>query len=65
MDHPALAPAYLHGVYIPTALLLFGTYIVKQEWLPYSLALALILGGYKFYDSSMLFHNHTCFSKTV
>jgi cytochrome-b5 reductase len=44
-------PKYVHGVYIPSALLLVGTYIVKSEWLPYAAALALVLGGYKFFSS--------------
>jgi cytochrome-b5 reductase len=46
-----LAPQYIHGVYIPSALLLFGTYIVKSEWLPYALGVAIMLGGWKIYDS--------------
>jgi hypothetical protein len=55
-----LAPQYLHGVYIPSALLLLGTYIVKSEWLPHALAVAILLGGWKVYHSctfqSILLH---------
>jgi hypothetical protein len=46
-----LAPQYLHGVYIPSALLLVGTYIVKSEWLPHALVVAILLGGWKIYQS--------------
>jgi len=42
-----LAPQYVHGVYIPSALLLVGTAIVRKEWLPYAAVLALVLGGWK------------------
>jgi cytochrome-b5 reductase len=46
-----LAPQYIHGVYIPSALLLFGTYIVKADWLPYAFGVAIILGSWKIYSS--------------
>jgi len=46
-----LAPQYIHGVYIPSGLLLVGTYIVKSEWLPYALGVAILLGGWKVYQS--------------
>jgi cytochrome-b5 reductase len=48
-----LAPQYIHGVYIPSALLLVGCYIVKSEWLPYALGVALALSSYKIYNSCM------------
>lgn len=49
---PGLLDAqYLHGVYIPSALLLVGTYIVKKEWLPFAVGLAAILGTWKFFSS--------------
>jgi hypothetical protein len=49
-----LAPQYVHGVYIPSALLLLGTYIVKSEWLPHALVVAILLGGWKVYQSCTL-----------
>ncbi|KAF2184131.1 NADH-cytochrome b5 reductase 1 [Zopfia rhizophila CBS 207.26] len=46
-----LAPQYVHGVYIPSALLIVGIAIVKKEWLPYAVAVAAVLGGWKVYSS--------------
>ena len=43
------SPAFVHGVYIPSGLLVVGVAIVKAEWLPYAVALALALGGYKIF----------------
>lgn len=39
---------YFDSVYIPVGLIVIGTFIVKREWAPYSIALALALGGWKF-----------------
>jgi cytochrome-b5 reductase len=47
-----LAPQYVHGVYIPSALLIVGVAIIKQEWLPYAVALAAVLGGVKVWRNS-------------
>ncbi|KAF2113942.1 NADH-cytochrome b5 reductase 1 [Lophiotrema nucula] len=47
----ALAPQYVHGVYIPSALLIVGIAIIKKEWLPYAVAVAAVLGGWKVYSS--------------
>ncbi|PSN72185.1 NADH-cytochrome b5 reductase 1 [Corynespora cassiicola Philippines] len=46
-----LEPQFVHGVYIPSGLLIFGMAIVKKEWLPYAVALAAILGGYKIFTA--------------
>ncbi|KAG9236996.1 hypothetical protein BJ875DRAFT_191256 [Amylocarpus encephaloides] len=43
--------AMVDGVYIPSGLLIFGCAIVKREWLPYAVALALALGSYKVWSS--------------
>lgn len=43
--------AYRDGVYIPSALLIFGTAIVKLEWLPYAIAIALALSLYKAWNT--------------
>lgn len=48
-------PQYVHGIYIPSALLLVGTYIVKSDWLPYAVGLAVVLGGWKVYASRTYF----------
>jgi len=45
------APQYVHGVYIPSALLIVGTAIIKSEWLVYAVALAALLGGWKVYNN--------------
>ncbi|OCL00013.1 NADH-cytochrome b5 reductase 1 [Cenococcum geophilum 1.58] len=45
------APQYVHGIYIPSALLIVGTAIIKSEWLVYAVALTAILGGWKVYNN--------------
>jgi len=47
------AHRYVHGVYIPTALLLVGIYIVKKEWIPYAIVVAISLGSWKIYSDRM------------
>ncbi|KAI9799942.1 MAG: NADH-cytochrome b5 reductase [Sarcosagium campestre] len=47
----ALAPQYIHGIYIPVGLLLVGTAIVKIEWLPYAAIVGVILGAWKVYNN--------------
>jgi hypothetical protein len=42
-----LATQYVQGIYIPAGLLIFGTFIIKKEWLLYSVALAAVLGTWK------------------
>ncbi|KAF2398057.1 NADH-cytochrome b5 reductase 1 [Trichodelitschia bisporula] len=44
-----LATQYVQGIYIPSALLIFGIYIIKSEWLPYAVAVAVALGSWKVY----------------
>jgi len=46
-----LSKAFIDGVYIPSGLLVFGVLIVKKEWLPFAVALAAILGGYKIWST--------------
>lgn len=48
------ASQYVQGVYIPSALLIAGTAIVKKEWLPFAAALAVILGGWKVFSNGEL-----------
>ncbi|RCI08160.1 hypothetical protein L249_6209 [Ophiocordyceps polyrhachis-furcata BCC 54312] len=45
-----LSRHYVDYVYIPGALLIFGTLIVKADWTPYAALLALALGGYNFWN---------------
>lgn len=54
------ATQYVQGVYIPSALLIVGTAIVKKEWLPFAAALAVILGGWKVFSNgeNSLFHRN-------
>jgi len=43
--------AFINGIYVPSGLLIFGCLIVKKEWLPYAVALSLVLGGWKVFSS--------------
>ncbi|KAH8805722.1 hypothetical protein F5884DRAFT_755283 [Xylogone sp. PMI_703] len=45
------AKKYVDGIYIPSGLLIVGCLIVKSEWVPFAVLLALVLGGYKFLNS--------------
>ncbi|MCJ1476608.1 NADH-cytochrome b5 reductase [Lambiella insularis] len=48
-----LSPQYINGVYIPSGLLLVGCAIVKIEWIPYAVILALALGGWQVYNNQL------------
>ncbi|KAI9055640.1 hypothetical protein LZ554_000584 [Drepanopeziza brunnea f. sp. 'monogermtubi'] len=41
----------INGVFIPSGLLVFGTLIVKREWVPYAFILAALLSGFKLLNS--------------
>ncbi|KAK7515350.1 NADH-cytochrome b5 reductase 1 [Phyllosticta citriasiana] len=45
------APQYVHGVYIPSALLIVGTLIIKKEWAPFAVLIAAALGGWKVFSN--------------
>ena len=49
MEPSLLSREYRDGVYIPAGLLVVGTLIVKRDWLPYAVLVALALGSWKFY----------------
>jgi len=51
--NPYLSSSYINGVYIPSGLLIVGTLIVKKEWLPFAVAIALVLGGWKVYSNQV------------
>ncbi|KAK9452339.1 uncharacterized protein V1518DRAFT_410977 [Limtongia smithiae] len=46
-DKNELLKTPLHGLYIPMGLIVLGTAICKFDWVPYSIILALVLGGLK------------------
>ncbi|OJJ31568.1 hypothetical protein ASPWEDRAFT_696826 [Aspergillus wentii DTO 134E9] len=48
----AFSSENINGVYIPSALLIFGTFIVKQEWVPFAVAVAAVLAGVKLFTGS-------------
>jgi cytochrome-b5 reductase len=50
-----LSSENINGVYIPVGLLIFGTYIVKKEWLPYAVAVAAVLAAFKLYGNRKIF----------
>lgn len=49
MSEPLTSRMYIDGIYIPVGLLVVGTLIMKREWALYSVAIALVLGSWKFY----------------
>ena len=49
LRNPALSQANINGVYIPSALLILGIAILKKEYVPYAVAFAALVGGYKIY----------------
>ncbi|KAK8055858.1 oxidoreductase FAD-binding domain-containing protein [Apiospora rasikravindrae] len=49
-DESLVSSRNINGIYIPAGLLVFGTFIVKREWVPYAVLLALALGAWKFID---------------
>ncbi|KAJ0104339.1 hypothetical protein N8I77_007442 [Diaporthe amygdali] len=46
---PLSSKKYVDGIYIPAGLLVVGCAIVKKEWLPYALLVAVALSGIKFW----------------
>jgi cytochrome-b5 reductase len=53
MADSLLARKYFDGIYIPSGLLVVGTLIVKKEWTPYAVLIAILLGSIKFYNNRM------------
>jgi cytochrome-b5 reductase len=51
------SPQYVNGVYIPSALLLIGVTITKRDWLPFAVAFAAIVGGWKIYSGGKKSHS--------
>ena len=46
-----LSSQFINGVYIPSGLLILGVGITKFEWLPYAIAVSLVLGAWKIYSA--------------
>lgn len=53
---PLTSKKYIDGIYIPAGLLIFGTFIVKREWLPYAIALAIALSVIKLFRTRKSTH---------
>lgn len=49
-DESLLSRHLIDYVYVPAALLIVGTLIVKKEWTPYSVLIAVAFGTYNFYN---------------
>jgi hypothetical protein len=50
------AKQYVNFIYIPSALVLVGTAIIKSEWIPYAVGLVGLLGAWQFVDMRKLDH---------
>ena len=46
-----LSSQFINGVYIPSGLLILGVGIVRFEWLPFAIAVSLVLGAWKIYSA--------------
>ncbi|PSR83782.1 NADH-cytochrome b5 reductase 1 [Coniella lustricola] len=46
---PLTSKTYIDGIYIPAGLLVFGTFIVKRDWVAYAVIVAIALGALKFW----------------
>jgi len=51
MGNPAFSQANINGVYIPSVLLIVGVAIIKRDYVPYAVAIAALVGGYKIFAS--------------
>ena len=49
-DNTFMSRHLIDYVYVPAALLVVGTLIVKRDWTPYSVALAVAFGTYNFFQ---------------
>lgn len=61
MSESILSKKYIDGVYIPAGLLVVGTFILKRDYVGYAVALAALLGAWKF----MSLRRSNCFEKLV
>jgi hypothetical protein len=51
MSDSLLARKYFDGIYIPAGLIILGTIIVKKEWTPYAVIVAIALGSLKYFNN--------------
>lgn len=51
IDKRDLLKQPLHGIYIPVALIIFGTCLIDWHYLPYTLSFTAIVCAYNFYDA--------------
>jgi cytochrome-b5 reductase len=42
---------HINSIFIPAVLLIAGTSIVKQEWVPYAVAVAAVLSAWKIFSN--------------
>ncbi|KAL7798397.1 ferredoxin reductase-like protein [Trichoderma ceciliae] len=50
IDDGVFARQYIDYIYVPAALLVVGTVIVKSEWTPYAVLVAVVLGTYNYFS---------------
>ncbi|RFU81764.1 nitrate reductase [Trichoderma arundinaceum] len=50
IDESAFARQYVDYIYVPAALLVVGTVIVKSDWTPYAVLVAVVLGTYNYFS---------------
>lgn len=46
-----LAPQYVQGVYVPSAILIVGAALVNKTWVPFAVAIAAALAGYQYFNN--------------
>lgn len=60
-EKPTMLSPSLTGVYIPAAMLVIGTAIVKMEYIWYSVSLAVVLAGFRMFRGRRLqYSRHKC-----
>jgi hypothetical protein len=57
-----MAPQYITGVYIPSAILIVGTAAFKLQWLPIAIAVCAALGGYQFLNNRNARQFNACYT---
>ncbi|KAH6610336.1 nitrate reductase [Trichoderma cornu-damae] len=50
IDEGVFARQYIDYIYVPAALLVVGTVIVKSDWTPYAALVAVVLGTYNYFS---------------
>ena len=58
-----LSKEFVNGVYIPSGLLVVGVAIVKLQWLPFAIALAAALAGWKILSNSKCWNHSAGFEQ--